>query len=975
MKMNFRNLLCLLALIGVGASASHAAKEHGETLSLDGTWQIIFDHDNQSRDRALFESENFLSHQDVRDIQVPSVWERIEKDYEGVAVYRKTFTLPRDWQNRIVHLSFDAVNYRAEVYVNDEVVGVHEGGFTPFSFRIDSMLEPGQENAVTLRVLGPILLDTDKVIDGMGAMETPQWRGGITGGIWQSVRLVASGKNYINDIFIEGDIHKKNAKVTLDITNFDEFNRHENLSVTVREQSGKTVALKIVEINLHPGKNSWTGTIGISDAKLWSPDSPNLYRVEVSLSDDGKPSHTIVDRFGLREFTVKDNKFQLNDKDIYVKAVFLEGVYPVGIATPVDLELARKEIRLAKEAGFNMIRPWRRPPPPQWLDLADEMGVMVVGSPALECMDLPVTTPDLPRRVLDEISMTIKRDRNRASVVIWELFNELRRPVLKQMMVETAMMARDLDPSRLILDESGGYAHGAKVYLPYKREFEWFNDVHTYPGPGVTNAWYDKFLAIAWSKAERDAMGVTASPIGKHVKDNATSFVSELGYGSFVEFGKVNERFEREGNPLAPPTRYHAKLENQLVTLLDRELADVYASPNEFYREQQHIHGLANARMIEAARANPRVTGYCVHALTGGDWVMGAGLLDLWRDPKKAVYDMTKAANAPRILTIRSWPRNAYKGQMVRTTVVGINDLNAVEGTLVLEAISHDGSVAWSKSLPANLNERVSALLDETFSSEEMEGNYRLVAKLTDHSGDLIATNTQELEVFAPTHVPVGGKIAIVDDTGAITRVLRQKGVAFDAFNENTSTDTTVFVALRAIASEEQVQFKDALGSFAESGGTVVYLQFPFVKPRIWGGVLTLGQSINLPLDATIKPSTGLWGGMTHVVPRNHPVFAGLPTGRAMYGLYENVRPAFSVIDMEGENLVKLVANDNFPDMTLSKRHYIGSGDVWMGSDLIKTSHGKGTIWLNTMRLVPNLGKDPVADIILLNLLSHLTSE
>ena len=74
-----------------------------------------------------------------------------------------------------------------------------------------------------------------------------------------------------------------------------------------------------------------------------------------------------------------------------------------------------------------------------------------------------------------------------------------------------------------------------------------------------------------------------------------------------------------------------------------------------------------------------------------------------------------------------------------------------------------------------------------------------------------------------------------------------------------------------------------------------------------------------------------------------------------------------------GKNIVKLVANDNFPDMTLSKRHYIGSGDVWLGSDLIKTSLGKGTIWLNTMKLVPNLGKDPVADIILLHLIEHVS--
>ena len=94
------------------------------------------------------------------------------------------------------------------------------------------------------------------------------------------------------------------------------------------------------------------------------------------------------------------------------------------------------------------------------------MGVLVVGSPALECMQLPFSTPYLPMRVENEPRQAILRDRNRTCVVQWELFNELHRPVLKQMMRPMAMLARDLDPTRLILDESGGWAYGANMYLP-----------------------------------------------------------------------------------------------------------------------------------------------------------------------------------------------------------------------------------------------------------------------------------------------------------------------------------------------------------------------------------------------------------------------------------------------------------------------------------------------------------------------------
>ncbi|MGI9392376.1 MAG: glycoside hydrolase family 2 protein, partial [Parvibaculales bacterium] len=604
-------LQCLFAftLLFAANEAGATSQHHSNTLSLDGTWQIIFDHENKGKQQKLFKNKPFLNHEDIRNIEVPSVWERIEKDYEGVAIYRKSFDAPKDWDGSIVHLAFDAVNYRAEVYVNDEVVGVHEGGFTPFRFRIDTLLHYGKENVVTLRVLGPILLDTDKVIDGMGAMETPQWRGAISGGIWQSVRLISSHKNYIDDVFIEPNIDEDKAKVTLELLNYDEFYSKDELRLIIRDTtSGKTISEKKFKIKLQPGINTWSQELKIPNAKYWSPDTPHLYSLEAKLTDKGAMSDSVKTRFGMREFTIKDKRFYLNGEEIYVKAVFLEGVYPIGLASAVDMDLARQEIRLTKEAGFNMIRPWRRPPPPEWLDLADEMGIMIIGSPALECMDLPVNTPDLPGRVINEIGKTIKRDRNRASIVMWELYNELRRPVLKQMMAETAMQARDLDPSRLILDESGGWAYGAKVYLPYSRDFQYFNDVHTYPGPAMTNLWYDKFLGVAYSDKERKKKGIQQKPIGRNVKNDITSFVSELGYGSYPNFSVVNRRFEEEGNPIVPPTRYHKKLEDELTTLLKNELSDVYETPQAFYLEQQHIHGLANARMIEAARANKRVT-------------------------------------------------------------------------------------------------------------------------------------------------------------------------------------------------------------------------------------------------------------------------------------------------------------------------------------------------------------------------------
>ena len=129
--------------------------------------------------------------------------------------------------------------------------------------------------------------------------------------------------------------------------------------------------------------------IKIPEARYWSPDDPFLYQAKLEIKNKQKVSDDWYHRFGLRELTIKNQDFYLNGKRIYIKASFFEGLYPNSIAYPDSEEMARKEIRLAKEAGFNMIRPWRHPTTSMWLDLADEMGVMGVGSPALECMRLP----------------------------------------------------------------------------------------------------------------------------------------------------------------------------------------------------------------------------------------------------------------------------------------------------------------------------------------------------------------------------------------------------------------------------------------------------------------------------------------------------------------------------------------------------------------------------------------------------------
>lgn len=959
--------ICLYGLL-IAIFFFGSAGVTAQSLSLDGAWEIIFDDKNEGREAKWMNKEIFGQHPDRQNIQVPIAWETLKEDYEGVAFYRKSFDVPKDWEGKTMRLQFGAVNYLTEVWLNDEVLGFHEGGFTPFEFRVDEIIKTGESNVLTLRVVGPLFL-TDKEIDGMKALETPQWRGGITGGIWQSVELLATGETFVDDVYIEPKIQDNTTKfhVNLDYTGI--LNSRVEIEINIREAKGSgNIVGKIREDwPLHSGKNQQSWTLEIPDAKYWSPDNPHLYVAEVIVKQSGKLSDTWTTRFGMRELTIKDKDFYLNGKRIYIKASFFEGLYPNGVAHPDSEEMVRKEIRMAKEAGFNMIRPWRRPPVPMWLDLADEMGVLVVGSPALECMTLPLSTPYLPARVENEVRESILRDRNRACIVQWELFNELHRPILNQMMRPMAMLARELDPTRLILDESGGWAFGANMYLPNDYEATKFNDIHNYPGPFINRDRYDGYLSIGMTKEEKKAAGLTGKTPGKNVVPGLMSYVSELGYGSLPDLTQINQQFKQEGNPLTPAYRYHKRIaEGQERIMKESGFENIYPNMQDFYLDQQAIHGTANKRMIEAVRANPEVDGYCIHALVAGDWILGAGLMDVWRNPKSYAYEGTKAANQPRIISIRSEPRNIYASQGSNLEIIGINEWEDINAELHIEIVSAKGKRVFSKSLKKEWESGVSHLFKENLKTDKWKGNYTIKAKVLGKGKQILAENSYGIDVFQQRALVVPqNSIAIWENEGALTTFLEKSGVSITSFDSNTDVSTPVIVS--GNLSEEGDRAQELL-AFMQKGGTALYIEGPQDKIEEKGH--------GYPFQAKVHPAVGLWTCIPHLV-QEHPIFKGLPSATMMRDIYENVWAMRTLRNLKfesGQAPKSVVASLGFDWFSRDhKMHYSGPGEAWWGADIAEVSFGKGRCLVSQLRIVDNLGKDPVADKILFNMIRYVS--
>ncbi len=962
-----------------------------ERIDLIGEWEIIFDHQNEGKAQKWFYNQNFEKHPNKREIEVPSCWEEIEQDYEGVAFYRKKFFVPKDWDGKIININFDAVNYVAEVWLNNKVIDFHEGGFTPFSFRIDKSVKIGEENVLTMRVVGPIIL-TDKYIDNMGRQETVQWRGGIAGGIWQPVSLTATDAIKVSDVFVETDIHKGAANFSLSLENNAINTSKAEVSLIITTPKGEVVAKKETELALSPGFNNEKWSFDIPDAQLWSLDNPYLYQARLQVVYDGAVSDSWVHKFGLREFTIKDNKFSFNGKPLYLKATFFEGLYPVGVAYPDSKEMAIKEIMLAKEAGFNMIRPWRKPPPKMWLDLCDSIGILTVGSLAVECMHRPVSTPYLAKRVELEVRESILRDRNRTCIVQWELFNEANRPVLQQMMHSMSVLAQELDPSRMILDESGG-TKGANMYLPYQANPMRFNDIHTYPGGQVTKEQYDRMLIIGKTKEERNKLGLGKLRVpGRNVQPQFMSYLSELGYASWPNLIENNKAFAEKGNPILPAAVTHKRLEKQVreafkITGFDSAFPDL----EDYCLQEQKTHGIANKKMMEATRSNPTVSGYCIHALTDGDWILGAALLDLWRNPKPYVYEMTKEANQSQIVAIRVLPRNMYAEKGGKIQVLSINELEEEKSKITIRIETKKGKKIFSKTINKDLTTGINQLYEEILDTRKMKGSYVVKVTLKDVSNNLITSNEHSFDVFTESQLEKPTKqVAVLEGTTGLTSFLEKKEISHTPFISDLDISIPVIVGEERRGDKNFQKQLVEVKEFVKKGGYAIFLEITGT-PFTWGApnpekkpkeghddwqrsiprVLEDMPLEKLPYKANMYASQGNYISRNHIVTDNF-VFEDLPVNTLMSGVYENVCATNSICrPAEGKYLAGVITYDQNKNMDIMERHYNGIGDVLWTSDVLLVEKGKGKMIYSTLNIIDNLGQDPVAEKILFNMIKY----
>ncbi|MGB9376466.1 MAG: glycoside hydrolase family 2 TIM barrel-domain containing protein [Mycobacteriales bacterium] len=745
---------------------------------LDGSWEF-FPGDHQVAD---------LDGLDPEPIVVPGLWESHgHLELDGVAWYRRRFSVedPSGWWT----LRFGAVMDTAHVYLNGAPLGSHRHPFTPFEMSVTGLLRAGV-NVVDVRVCDPAVDDPRHVRSAHGkqgwanqVFPSPPSLYMTFGGIWQPVTLRKHGRVVAGAAFLSGD--PDDLTGTVEITNL-------STAVTEAVVSLRTLGLVATErLRLGPGQTrtvNWR--LGATTAARWSPESPTLHDALVDVEVEGTLTDRHRLRFGLRTLRMEHTRMLINGVPYRMKSALVQGFRAEELYAEGSREAIIAEVRAAQQMGFTMLRLHIKGFDPSYLDVCDELGMLVHS-------DLPIAEPiahdelgdgtALSADCADAVTEQVRRDRNHPCIVLWSAMNELgleghrvREGEQYEQFARTIYSAIvAADPTRPVIENDWIDPDPQRVFC----------------SPILTAHWYGRLHADYLAELERKA--AAASALGRPF------FVTELGDWGLPEMPLLD----------APPFwDARATYANGLVA------TRWPGTLSEFVRGTQRYQGLSDRLQIEVLRRYDHIGGYCLTELTDVPQEFN-GLLDLHREPKPlAVAEITRA-NQPVLPMLALTSHVVRAGGSCEATLHIANDGPALRDVEVEARVGAEGDV---KSMTVGDLPGHAVMVAGTLSVRvpQSPGGHDVVLTLR-AGGTVIAGNRYPLHVVTepaapyPVHVlgegssaeallsALPGVGAVVGDSGPafVPEGMLDEGLAGDVADRLQAGGTVVILAQQVSAA------------------------------------------------------------------------------------------------------------------------------------------------------------------------------
>jgi hypothetical protein len=424
--------------------------QRSQWLNLNGPWQFRFDKDNVGQKKQWFKAGTEFPN----TIMVPFSWgSKLSgvEDKADIGWYTRSITVPESWPSQRVFLVVGACDWYTTAWLDGNLLGDNQGGYTPFEFDLTPHLKKGETQRLVLRVD-----DTPHPFKLEGKQGY-----GRAAGIWQTVYLESRPPVALETIHFTPDID--NSKVTVKAILDKPAQADMNLKLQFKSYD---LTNPIITKTINKGAKETKFEVSIEKQRLWSLEDPYLYEVETVLSGADQTEDRVSTYFGMRKVSIVNLPgtdfpyVALNDKPVYLQLTLDQSYHPEGFYTFPSDEFMRNEILRSRRIGLNGNRIHIKVEVPRKLYWADRLGLLIMA-------DVPNSwgPPDADMRKESENALRgmIRRDYNHPAIFYWVNFNETwglktgrkgYTPETQEWVASIYQLTKQLDPTRLVEDNS-----------------------------------------------------------------------------------------------------------------------------------------------------------------------------------------------------------------------------------------------------------------------------------------------------------------------------------------------------------------------------------------------------------------------------------------------------------------------------------------------------------------------------------------
>jgi len=406
-------------------------------MSLDGEWKFRLDPANEGAANGWFDKTRIIK----ESIQVPGCWQgqgfggdgkdtlrdfKLEArvfraTYKGTGWYARQFKVPAKWRGGRLWLNFGGVHPSAEVWLNGIRLGENDLPFAPFGFEVTDLVHLGKTNRLVVRV-------HEKHREFGLAFD---WQGNWSG-LYRGVELTKTGPSMIERCDILPDVNAEAIHFKVRIADPEACDSPLTLRVACRPAGGQDVP---IEMEKPVTGDALEFTLPTPSPNLWSPDAPNLYRVDVALMEGDTVLDAQTERTGFVKLSTDGNQFLINNEPYYMRGTGDFISCPETGSPDTNRDRWRKKLKALRAYGYNYVRCQSYVYPPEYFDVADEVGLLIQsemgmlgawgGQTHMHVYQWPAPTPDNYPILKRQWDLVVRRDVNHPSANIYCMSNEL----------------------------------------------------------------------------------------------------------------------------------------------------------------------------------------------------------------------------------------------------------------------------------------------------------------------------------------------------------------------------------------------------------------------------------------------------------------------------------------------------------------------------------------------------------------------